>query len=82
MPHYLKKGPMVKIVLAALLAFGCSGALSDPCSVDVLSAQTGAIVAECKARRPSECKTYDVLDECPLIQECDARLDRVGATCH
>lgn len=73
---------MVKIVLAALVAIGCSGALSDPCSAETLSAQTAAIVAECKARRPSECKGYDVLDECPLIQECDARLDRVGASCH
>lgn len=72
---------MVKIVLAALLALGCSGALSDPCSPEVLTAQAGAIVAECKARRASECKGYDVLDECPLIQECDSSLDKVGASC-
>lgn len=76
-----QKGSMVKIVLAALLAIGCSGVLSDPCSADVLMPQTAAIVAECKARRASECKGYDVLDECPLIQECDARLEKVGASC-
>lgn len=72
---------MVKTLLAALVMLGCSGALQDPCSAETLSAEAGAIVAECKLRRPAECKGFDVLDECPLIQECDARLDRVGAQC-
>lgn len=73
---------LLKIMLAPLLAIGCSGALSDPCSAETLGAQTAAIVAECKARRESECKDFASLDDCPLIQDCDARLDKVGASCH
>lgn len=73
---------MVKIVLAALVAIGCSAALPGPCSLEYLSAQSGAIVAECKIRREVECKGYDVLEECPLARECDARIDQVGAGCH
>ncbi len=66
-----------------LLAFALLGCASfqNPCSPEVLTAQAASIVAECKARRASECKGYDVLDECPLMQECDSRLDKVGAQC-
>lgn len=73
---------MVKHLLVAFCLFACSPGLQDPCSPEALTAQAGAIVTECKLRREAECKGYDVLDECPLIQECDARLDRVGAKCH
>ncbi len=71
----------MKLALAALLAIGCSG-LPEPCSEEGIAAQIAPIVAECKLRREAECKNYDVLDECPLMQECDSRLDRVGAGCH
>ncbi len=73
---------MHKLILAALLAIGCSAAIPEPCSLEALSAQAGAITAECKLRRKAECKGYDVLEECPLIQECDSRIDRVGAGCN
>jgi hypothetical protein len=64
-----------------LLAIGCSAGIPEPCSTEYLAAQHSAIVAECQARKRVECKDYDVLDECPLAQECDSRIDRVGAGC-
>ena len=74
---------MVKTCLALiLLALGCSSAVPEPCSTEYLSAQMGAIVAECKLRKKVECKDYAVIEECPLAQECDSRIDRVGADCH
>lgn len=70
------------LACVALFLASCSAGIPKPCSTETLTAEAGAIVAECKLRRPVECKAYSVLDECPLIQECDSRLDRVGAGCH
>lgn len=67
--------------IALVLLVAC-GAPPKPCSPEVLSAEAAAIVTECKLRRPAECAKYDVLDECPLMSECDARIDRVGINCH
>lgn len=72
----------MKISLAVfLMLIGCSSALSDPCSPEYMSAQGAAIAAECKARRATECKDYDVIEECPLITECDARAEAIGKGC-
>lgn len=67
----------------ALLALAaCASGLENPCSEASVAAQLSAITAECKLRKQSECKGYDVIDECPLARECDDRIDHVGAGCH
>jgi hypothetical protein len=67
--------------LALVLLVSCGGH-RGPCAPETLSAQAAAIAAECKLRKQTECANYDVIDECPLAQECDGRIDRVGVNCH
>ncbi len=60
-------------VLVALLLLGCAGVpkkVAGPCG----DAALAALVAECKARKSYECKGLSN-ENCPLIQECDRRID-------
>lgn len=69
-------------LFTALILASCAAGLDNPCSEASVAAQLSAITAECKLRKKSECKGYDVIDECPLARECDSRIDRVGSDCH
>jgi hypothetical protein len=60
----------------ALLAVGCSalGQATAPQSGPCGDAALAAIVLECRTRKVTECK--GIPDEsCPLIAECDKRID-------
>jgi len=72
---------MVKTLLALVLITACAP-IAAPCSEATIAAELSAVTAECKLRKQTECKGYDVIDECPLAQECDSRIDHVGADCH
>ena len=60
-------------VLAALCV-GCAATagatVAGPCGDTAL----GAIVLECRARKLTECKGMSD-EQCPLIKECDRRID-------
>ena len=76
-----KEEELDKTLLAVLFALiGCSS-VPTPCSESYMAAQGAALAAECKARRAVECKDFDVLEECPLMAECDKRADDIGKGC-
>ncbi len=64
--------------LLAIICLGCAATSGSTVAGPCGDAALAGIVTECRARKVVECKGIPD-SECPLIKECDARIDDWGA---